>query len=138
MSQNIEPFSRGGSNGLDLTILHKTARKIDDFPVGLHCNRVLHAREDVTRCRSRGNDTLLSSRQSNSNMLSVHTHGKTKKASSRDALVPLLTPGQFMPNDRDSPLCSKKRIGTGGIEPPTSSVSRKRSPTGLRAYVNNC
>src|SRR4029079_6854817 len=26
------------------------------------------------------------------------------------------------------------RIGTGGIEPPTSSVSRKRSPTELRAY----
>src|SRR5690606_41512888 len=25
-------------------------------------------------------------------------------------------------------------IGTGGIEPPTSSVSRKRSPTELRAF----
>src|SRR5215510_12878077 len=114
MSQHIEPFSRGGSNGLDLTILHKTARKIDDFPVDLHCNRILHARKDVTRGRSRGNDTLLSSRQSNSNMLSVCTHGKTKKASSCDALVPLLTPGQFMSNDINSPL-SKKRIGTGGI-----------------------
>jgi hypothetical protein len=26
-------------------------------------------------------------------------------------------------------------VGTGGIEPPTSSVSRKRSPTELRAFT---
>src|ERR1044071_10138898 len=104
MAQHIEPCCRGRSNGLDLTILQKTARKIDDFPVDLHCNRMLHARENVTRGRSHRHDTLLSSRQSNSNMLSVCTHGKTKKASSRDALVPLLTPGQFMPNDINSPL----------------------------------
>src|ERR1043166_948660 len=102
MSQHLEPFRRGRSNRLDLTILHKTAGKIDDFPADLHCNRILHPRENVTRGRSRRNDTLLSSRQSNSNMLSVCTHGKTKKASSCDALVPLLTPGQFMSSDINS------------------------------------
>ena len=26
-------------------------------------------------------------------------------------------------------------VGTGGIEPPTSSMSRKRSPTELRAFI---
>ena len=40
----------------------------------------------------------------------------------------------------DSLLCViiiRTRIGTGGIEPPASSVSRKRSPTELRAFTKS-
>ena len=36
----------------------------------------------------------------------------------------------------DSRKSLKNMVGTRGIEPLTSSVSRKRSPTELRAYKN--
>ncbi len=34
----------------------------------------------------------------------------------------------------DPPWCLLQMVGTGGIEPPTSSVSGRRSPTELRAF----
>src|SRR5206468_12062240 len=39
------------------------------------------------------------------------------------------------PDDGTERAGVRRWIGTGGIEPPASSASRKRSPTELRAYV---
>ncbi len=38
-------------------------------------------------------------------------------------------------DDRDGPLDTEDLVGTGGIEPPTPSASRKCSPAELRAFV---
>src|SRR5574341_848145 len=66
----------------------------------------------------------------------MRTHRKIKKASSRDALLPpLLIVGFYLTAIYPHALFSytTESIGTGGLEPPTPSASRKCSPTELRA-----
>src|SRR5712691_6183918 len=135
MAEDIETCGRRGGYRLDCTICRQGERQVNDFTLHFGRNRLGRAGKNLARRCTGRYSMFFSSRQGDSNIEGPRAHRKIKKASSPDALLPLSWQEVSARRRFVLTLCANaaESIGTGGIEPPTPSVSRKCSPTELRA-----
>ncbi len=122
MADNVETLRRLGQHRLDGGIVIEPARQIDEFAVDARRNEVFawHVLQHVANDSASRHDARIA----------AEGYGYVGTHQAKNLII-----AENGRSEIARAAVGTDLVGTGGIEPPTSSVSRKRSPTELRAFT---